>query len=151
MRRCRVRVRAAKKSVTFLRRAARAAVKTERLGYPCAVDVFLLSDQELRSVNRERRGQDAFTDVLSFPAWSPGEEPVPDPDTGRVFLGDILIAYGRVLTQARRFGHSAEREISYLAAHGALHLLGYDHGTEQDKLLMRQREDAVMERLGLER
>ena len=151
MTRCRVRARAAVQSVTLLRKCVRLAVKNERLPYPCLTDVFLVSNETIRAANKERRGVDKVTDVLSFPAWDPGGEAVPDPDTGRVFLGDILIAYGQAMTQARRYKHSAGRELGYLAAHGALHLLGYDHETEWDRAVMRKKEEDVMEKLGLPR
>ena len=147
---CRVRVTSADHT-TLLRRAVRGAVKNERLGYPCVADVFMVSDKELREVNRERRGGDKTTDVLSFPARSPEEFPLPDPDTGRVFLGDILISEERAAAQALEYGHPVEREIAYLAAHGALHLMGYDHESEWDRAVMRRKEEAVMEKLGLSR
>jgi probable rRNA maturation factor len=151
MTRCRVRVVNAAQFTPLLRRAVRLAIKNERLPSPCMADVFLISDSNVRRVNKERRNVDAFTDVLSFPALNPGEVPSPDPDTGRIFLGDILIAAGRTGIQARRYGHSYERELVYLAVHGALHLLGHNHETEWDRAVMRQKEEAVMERMGLVR
>jgi len=129
----------------------RLAVKNERLPYDCLIDVLLVSNEEIRAVNKQRRGVDKVTDVLSFPMWGAGEKPVPDPDTGRVFLGDILIAMGRATQQASTYGHSGERELGYLAAHGALHLLGYDHENEWDKARMRRKEESVMAQIGLER
>jgi probable rRNA maturation factor len=149
--RCRARVRADEEIATLLRRAVRIAVKNERLDFCCLVDVFLMPDGELLAVNRLRRGIDKITDVLSFPAWGPDEIPLPDPDTGRVFLGDILIAEDRAAAQALAYGHSAERELAYLAAHGALHLLGFDHEGEWERAVMRRKEEAVMARLELTR
>ncbi len=151
MTRCRVRVIRAGEYATLLRRAVRVAVKNERLGVPCMVDIFLISDEDIRAVNKERRGIDQITDVLSFPAWNPDEPPFPDPDTGRFFLGDILVALDRAYRQALSYGHSAEREIAYLAAHGALHLMGYDHEGEWERAVMRRKEEAVMEKLELPR
>lgn len=151
MTRCRVRVRAAEQYKPLLRICVRTVVKNERLRYPCMIDVFLVSDNDIRTVNKERRGVDKVTDVLSFPVWEAGEEPIADPDTGRVFLGDVLVAMGRAMSQSRSYGHSMERELGYLAAHGALHLLGYDHETEWDRAVMRQKEESVMDKLGLVR
>ncbi|MDR1668694.1 MAG: rRNA maturation RNase YbeY [Oscillospiraceae bacterium] len=150
---CRVRVSAAgdDEYAPLLRRAVRVAVKSERFGFPCMADVIMVTDEEIRAVNRERRGVDKVTDVLSFPARHPDEIPVPDPDTGRVFLGDILIASERAAAQAYTYQHSEEREIAYLAAHGALHLLGYDHEGEWERAVMRRKEEAVMQKLGLSR
>jgi probable rRNA maturation factor len=151
MTRCRVRVCEAGVYTLLLRRAVRLAVKNERLCYPCAADLLLVGDTDIRRVNKARRGEDKVTDVLSFPAWSAGERPAPDPGTGRVFIGDILIAEGRAREQAARYGHRTERELCYLAAHGALHLLGYSHDTEWERAVMRRKEEDVMERMGLTR
>ena len=149
MTRCRVLVYDAGEYKTLLRRAARLAVKNERLPDPCLMEVSLISDNEMRGLNRMRRGVNRVTDVLSFPMKNPGDGP--DPDTGRVYIGDVLISKKRAKKQAREYGHSVGRELGYLAAHGALHLLGYDHETEWDRAVMRKKEDAVMERLGLPR
>jgi probable rRNA maturation factor len=135
----------------LLRRCVRLAVKNERLPFPCMADVFLVTNTHICAVNKERRGVDKVTDVLSFPALNPGEKPFPDPGNGRVFLGDILIACDQAVIQARKNRHSVERELGYLAAHGALHLMGYEHETEWDRAVMRQKEENVMERMGLKR
>ena len=145
--RCRVRVYNAGDYKFLLRRAARAAVKQERLPYPCLMEAVLIPDDEMREINRIQRGADKVTDVLSFPMRNPGDKP--DPDTGRVYIGDVLISEKRAQKQAEEYGHSFERELAYLTAHGALHLLGYDHETEWDRAVMRKKEEAVMEKLGL--
>jgi probable rRNA maturation factor len=108
------------------------------------VDVSLVSDAEIRELNRVHRGIDKVTDVLSFPM--PMET---DRETGRVFLGDILLSINRAKKQAEEYGHSLERELAYLTVHGALHLLGYDHMTEAEKAAMREKEEYIMERMGL--
>jgi probable rRNA maturation factor len=135
--------------VPLLRRSVRLAVKHEGLDYPCTVEVSIVSNEQIRKVNREQRGIDKTTDVLSFPMWEANEEPVPDPDSGRVHLGVILIAYGKAMVQARKNKHSREREFGYLAAHGTLHLLGYDHDGEWRRAVMRKKEEDVMERMRL--
>ncbi|MDR0292648.1 MAG: rRNA maturation RNase YbeY [Oscillospiraceae bacterium] len=149
MTRCRVLVYGAGDYKTLLRRAARAAVKNERLPHPCMMEVVLVPDHEMRSLNRVQRGVDRVTDVLSFPMKNPGDRP--DPDTGRIYIGDVLISKKRAGKQAREYGHSLERELAYLTAHGALHLLGYDHEGEWDRAVMRKKEEAVMEKLRLSR
>ena len=134
-----------------LRGCARAVLRES--DYTAQVDILILSDAEMREVNRERRGVDKPADVLSFPFvnWQAGEEPLPEAATGRVFLGDILISIDRAAEQAGAYGHSLARELGFLAVHGALHLLGYDHGTEEERAFMRAREEAVLERRGLGR
>ena len=139
----RVRVKDAYEYTSLLRRAARTAVKAERLHCRGMVDVTLISDTEIRELNRIHRGIDKVTDVLSFPM--PNEV---DP-TGRVFLGDVLISKKRAEEQAGDYGHSLERELAFLTVHGALHLLGYDHETERERAEMRGREDFIMEKLGV--
>ena len=153
MTRCRVRVFDAGEYTPLLRRAARTAVKGERLPFPSLVDVALICDLEMREMNRSRRGVDNVTDVLSFPMLTDVRRRrppfVPDPDTGRVFLGDVLISKNRAKEQAEGYGHSLERELAYLTAHGTLHLLGYDHKTEPEKAVMRQKEEYIMDKMGL--
>ena len=141
----------------FLRKVIRTALAAEGVDFPCEVDVSVTSDAGIRDINREMRQVDAPTDVLSFPVFdlTPGELPGPedaDPGTGLVPLGDMVISLERVHAQAKEFGHSSRRELAYLAVHSVLHLLGYDHLDEgPEKARMRQREEAIMGELGLER
>ena len=135
----------------LLRRAINAALKEEGVDVPCDVNVMLTDDAGIRRVNRENRGVDAATDVLSFPfnelapgAFSP-DDCETDPETGHVYLGDMVVSIPRCVAQGEEFGHGYERELCYLAVHSVLHLLGYDHVDEgADKRLMRGREKAVM-------
>jgi probable rRNA maturation factor len=144
--------------VALIRKAIRTALRCEGVTVPCEVDVLLTDDEGIREINRDMRGVDAPTDVLSFPAFSyaPGEPPADDSDadpmTGLTPLGDMAISLERVRAQAAEYGHSERRELAYLAVHSALHLLGYDHLDEgEQKRQMRQREEAVMAELGLKR
>jgi probable rRNA maturation factor len=143
MLRCYVRVYDAKECAPLLRRAARTAAKCERSRVPTSIDVALVSDCEIRELNRTHRGIDKVTDVLSFPM---SDDPAPN---GRRFLGDVLICESAAQKQAEEYGHSFERELAFLTVHGVLHLLGYDHGTESERAVMREREEYIMERLGL--
>ena len=139
----------------LIRRVIRTALAAEGVDFPCEVDVCVTSDEGIHQVNREMRGVDRPTDVLSFPAFDlhpgelPGEEDA-DPATGLVPLGDMCLSLERVQAQAREYGHSNRRELAYLVVHSVLHLLGYDHLDEgAEKARMRAREDAIMEELGI--
>ena len=118
---------------------------------PCLVSVMLTDDEGIRRVNREFRGVDSATDVLSFPLneLQPGSfDPdlcERDLDTGAVLLGDMMLSLPRCEAQGEEFGHGIEREIQYLTVHSILHLLGYDHMDEGAmKEQMRAREKAIM-------
>ena len=140
-----------------LRRAILAALEEEKVVTPCIVEVCVTDDQGIHQTNLETRGVDRPTDVLSFPMFEllPGEKPQPDwadPDTGKVPLGDMMLSLERANAQAEEFGHSPEREVCYLAVHSVLHLLGYDHLDEGPmKSQMRQREEAILGKLGITR
>lgn len=112
------------------------------------ISLTLVSLEEIRELNRDYRDVDRETDVLSFPQFE-GVEDIPE--FGELCLGDVVICLDKVEEQAKEFGHSFERELIYLFVHSMLHLLGYDHMEEEEKALMRQREEAVMNAIGLER
>lgn len=141
----------------LIRRTIRTALAAEGLTAPCEVDVLLTDDDGIHEINRELRQVDRPTDVLSFPEFelTPGQLPGPedaDPGTGLIPLGDMVLSLERVAAQAREYGHSKRRELSYLVTHSVLHLLGYDHLDEGPmKAQMRAREEAIMALLGLER
>ena len=141
----------------LIRRTIRTALAAEGLTAPCEVDVLLTDDDGIHEINRELRQVDRPTDVLSFPEFelTPGQLPGPedaDPGTGLIPLGDMVLSMERVAAQAREYGHSKRRELSYLVTHSVLHLLGYDHLDEGPmKAQMRPREEAIMALLGLER
>jgi len=104
------------------------------------VSVLLVDDEEIRRLNREYRGMDRCTDVLSF-ALNEGEPPDPHPE----MFGDIVISVETALRQAEGSGQSLEREITWLLIHGALHLLGYDHERSADEAhQMRQLEKRIL-------
>ena len=141
----------------LIRRTIRTALAAEGLTAPCEVDVLLTDDDGIHEINRELRQVDRPTDVLSFPEFelTPGQLPGPedaDPGTGLIPLGDMVLSMERVAAQAREYGHSKRRELSYQVTHSVLHLLGYDHLDEGPmKAQMRAREEAIMALLGLER
>lgn len=123
------------------------------------VELSLVDGEQIQTLNREFRGCDRVTDVLSFPAMegikgsflSAKEHPFETDEEGRLFLGSIAICTSRAKEQAEEYGHSYERELYYLAVHGILHCLGCDHETEEEKREMRAREEEVMRTLNLTR
>ncbi|WP_235814514.1 rRNA maturation RNase YbeY [Propionispora sp. 2/2-37] len=114
------------------------------------VSVVLVDDEYIHSLNREYRGRDCSTDVLSF-ALAEGEEPDIIDGPEEELLGDIIISLDATIRQAEEFGHSVERELAYLTVHGMLHLLGYDHEQEADRQDMRAAEEEVLKALHLVR
>ena len=141
----------------LIRKVIRAALLAEGLTAPCEIDVLLTGDAGIQALNREQRGVDSPTDVLSFPMFpmKPGEKPRADwadPGADQVYLGDMMISLERANAQAEEYGHSPEREVCYLAVHSVLHLLGYDHLDEGPmKAQMRAREEAILGKLGITR
>lgn len=141
----------------LLERVISAALAAEGVETPCEINVLITDDEGIHEINLEQRGVDCPTDVLSFPMFelSPGDKPGAedaDPATGLVPLGDMVISLERAEAQAQEYGHTPERELAYLTVHSVLHLLGYDHVDEGPmKAQMRQREEAVLEFLGIDR
>ena len=138
-------------SLRLIRKAVTMALDAEGIGQPCLVSVMLTDDEGIRAVNREFRGVDRETDVLSFPLneLTPGafdpEACEKDWETGAVMLGDMMISIPACERQGEEFGHGFDREIQYLTVHSVLHLLGYDHVDEgEQKRQMRAREKAIM-------
>jgi probable rRNA maturation factor len=138
----------------LVERAVAAVLAAEGVAGAIELSVMVADDAELHRLNREYRGVDSPTDVLSFADEEP-EEGAPGfirpPGTPR-YLGDLAISYERVVSQAAEYAHSRERELAFLTVHGVLHLLGYDHERgPADAAAMREREEAVMQQLGLPR
>ena len=143
----------------LLKNCIETALTEEGVDVPCEVDVLITDDEGIHQINLEQREVDRPTDVLSFPMFyfRPGKPPKGDaldvdPETGLLPLGDMVISYERAQAQAEEYGHSVQRELGYLAVHSVLHLLGYDHMDEgEEKRQMREREEAIMSVLKLER
>jgi len=134
----------------LLRDCCSAIAASEADGSLFEVNLIFHDDPSIRAINLKFRNIDSATDVLSFP-MSDGKTFDVNPETGRKMLGDILISADHAFFQAKDFGHSVQREFAYLTVHAMLHLFGYDHMTEKDKRVMRQKEEAVLEQLGLTR
>jgi len=138
-------------SAGLIKKAVNMALDAEGIDVPCIISVMLTDDEGIQTVNREFRGVDRATDVLSFPMNElvPGEFDEQlcehDMDSGAVLLGDMMISIPRCEEQGAEFGHGYKREIMYLTVHSVLHLLGYDHVDEGEmKARMRAREKAIM-------
>lgn len=130
--------------------------------YEAEVTVILTDNQEIQSINKEHRQIDMPTDVLSFPLVDfrmPADfghvemqaEDYFDPDSGELMLGDIVISVDKVEEQAEKFGHSQTRELAFLPAHSMLHLCGYDHMEEGERLEMEKKQREILERRGYSR
>ena len=145
----------------LLEAVARAAMGLEGL-MGAEVAARLVDDEAIRSINREHRGIDRATDVLSFPTVSYREGRTAgsslklvrreyNPSTGLCFLGDLVISLPRAAEQAAAYGHSLDRELGYLTAHGVFHLMGYDHENEDGQRVMRALEEQALAMLALTR
>ena len=144
-------------SIALIKRCVRGALQAEMVGMSCEVSVLITDDWGVRGLNREFRGIDEPTDVLSFPmqefsppGWSNPDSDTLYPDTGLLPLGDIVLSAQKVFEQARENRQSVECETAYLTVHSVLHLLGYDHVDEAEgKKQMRKREEEILGELGV--
>jgi len=141
--------------IPLIKRCVWATLQVEGVFIPCEINVLITNNRQIRKINKEFRGIDKSTDVLSFPmqALNPGvfrQDPsMIDPETGLLPLGEIVLSAERVNKQAQKFMQTRERETAYLTIHSVLHLLGYDHfGEEDDTKKMREREKRVLKELG---
>lgn len=113
------------------------------------LSVTLTDNQHIHIINRQYRGVDRPTDVISFALNESDEPEVQDAEVN--ILGDIIISLERAAEQAKEYGHSYRREVAFLTVHGLLHLLGYDHMEESERLEMEEEQRVVMEALGISR
>lgn len=129
-----------RKIINKLKEVIITCLEEEGLSIDTEVSVSFVTNEEIRELNRDYRGLDKETDVLSFPIEDEFE-------VGVLLLGDIIISTKKAIDQASDFGHSVDRELAYLTAHSMFHLMGYDHINESDKLLMRNKEKEIMRKL----
>lgn len=138
-----------------LQSAIKCALKFENFKNPYEVDVTIVDNKQIREINKKYRNIDRETDVLSFPMlrFKDGKGTIGDddknPDTDEVVLGDIVLSFEKALSQSKEYEHSFEREAAYLTVHSVLHLLGYDHETDSDRVKMRNEEKKIMNELGM--
>ncbi len=132
----------------LVRRCCNAVLKLENFQGPAEISVTFTDNAQIRMLNSQYRNKDVSTDVLSFPMGENGKYDL-NMETGAQILGDIVISMEKAVEQADRFGHSLQREVGYLTAHSMLHLLGYDHEDNLERIHMREKEELIMEQLGL--
>lgn len=155
-------VEASEAIMELIRKVVIASLDHEQCEYEAEVNVTLTDNENIREMNRDFRNIDSATDVLSFPLidfespadFSHVEDPDQDsfnPDSGELMLGDIVISLERAAEQARSYGHSFEREVGFLTAHSMLHLMGYDHMEEEERLVMEERQEEILQELGITR
>ncbi len=126
---------------------------------PLAVEFVFVDEEEIQRLNRETRNMDKVTDVLSYPtldnikgkALKGEEHPFEMDEEGNLLIGSIAVCTKRAKEQAKEYGHSYERELHYLLVHGIMHCLGYDHITEEERAEMRQKEEYILEKMGITR
>lgn len=139
-----------------------AALEYADCPYEAEVNLLLTENEEIHEMNLEQREIDRATDVLSFPMIeyeTPGDFSVIDeetgeafnPETGELMLGDIVISKEKVLSQAEEYGHSPRREYAFLIAHSMLHLFGYDHMVDEERIVMEAKQREIMEIVGISR
>ncbi|MCM1387752.1 MAG: rRNA maturation RNase YbeY [Bacillus sp. (in: Bacteria)] len=141
---------------------AKAVLEAENCPYEACINLLLTDNENIRAYNREHRGIDKETDVLSFPNLDferPGDFSMAekqeadyfDPDSGELILGDIVISVDKAVEQAEEYGHSQLREFAFLMAHSMFHLCGYDHMTKEESAVMEEKQENVLTRLGIVR
>lgn len=138
-----------------------AALDYEECPYEAEVSLTLVDNNRIHDINKEFRDIDRPTDVLSFPmveyddagefAFLEDEDDCFNPETGELMLGDIIISLDKVEEQALAYGHSFTREYAFLIAHSMLHLMGYDHMTDDDAAVMEAKQRAILDNLNITR
>ncbi len=139
----------------IIREIVEAAVDYEHCPYECEVSVLITDNDGIHEINREMRQIDAPTDVLSFPmaeysapadfeSLDEDDPSIFDPDTGELLLGDIVLNQDRIESQAAEYGHAEKRELAFLVAHSMLHLFGYDHMADEERLEMERRQEEIL-------
>lgn len=137
------------------------SLDTEECPYDIELNVILTDNKEIKEINQNYREIDSATDVLSFPMvdyTSPSDFSHLEEDdtyfnieTGELILGDIVISVDKVMEQADEYGHSIERELAFLVTHSMMHLFGYDHMDEEERIVMEERQELVLRTLGINR
>ena len=139
---------------SLIERVVKAALTEQGFDRDCFVSVTVVDNESIREINREHRDIDSATDVLSFPVLEFDENGDIIDDSGDVYegktiLGDIVLSFQRAKEQSEEFGHSFEREVGFLVCHSVLHLLGHDHEDDEERAVMREHEEKILESLSL--
>lgn len=139
-----------------------AVLKSEGCPYDATVNLLITDNEGIREYNRQYREIDKETDVLSFPNLdfdAPGDfgkvtdnkADYFDPDSGELILGDVIVSADKVIEQAENYGHDQKREFAFLVAHSMLHLCGYDHMADDERVVMEAKQEAILQGLGITR
>jgi len=153
------------KYTNCIEKAAKSTLYFEKVNYSCEINVEITDNSQIQKLNKEYRGKDSATDVLSFPMIEPDKilyirntdkNKIPkifvddiNPENGLILLGDIVISIEKAIEQSEEINQSLERELMFLAVHSTLHLLGYDHElSEEADLIMRKKQREIIEYIG---
>ena len=134
----------------LIKNIARLTLIYEQVNPNAIIDVTIVDNDQIQTINKNHRDKDSATDVLSFPMinFEQGEQ---IPQKENYLLGDIVFSIEKAKSQAKDYNHSIEREMGFFIAHSMLHLLGYDHMTEDDEKRMIQKQEAILQNANLSR
>lgn len=136
----------------IIEKAVYESLKFENFNQNCEVSVSIVSNEEIKRINKQFRKIDKITDVLSFPQLTFEENEIVDVnENGEILLGDIIISIEKAKEQSKEFGHSLQREVAFLTAHSMLHLLGYDHMNKDEENEMFSKQKNILENIGIPR
>ena len=136
----------------IIEKAVYESLKFENFNQNCEVSVSIVSNEEIKRINKQFRKIDKITDVLSFPQLTFEENEIVDiNESGEILLGDIIISIEKAKEQSKEFGHSLQREVAFLIAHSMLHLLGYDHMNKDEENEMFSKQKNILENIGIPR
>ena len=132
----------------LIKKALAAAVDFENFTARCEINVTITDNAGIREMNKNYRDIDAETDVLSFPFYT-REDITSGAVPEQMILGDIVISFEKAVAQAKLYGHGKRRELAFLAVHGALHLLGYDHANAEEEKIMEDKQEGILKNISL--
>ena len=142
---------------SFVNKVIKAVLEFENCNDNYEISISFVDNEEIKDLNKQYRNIDAPTDVLSFPMLEFNKKSNDETIVKEVFideeipLGDIVISTEKVIEQAKEYGHGQDRELAFLLVHGMLHLLGYDHIQESDEIIMRKKQEEILELLNIKR
>ncbi len=145
---------------SLIEKSVLATLKYESIEMEMEIAVTIVDNEEIQAINLDQRGIDQATDVLSFPMiefqlYKSADEAIadttPNPENGLVYLGDVVLSWDKVIEQSAAYGHSREREMSFLIVHSVLHLIGYDHMNPDEEREMIEHQKGIMTALGIGR
>ena len=131
---------------TIIKKVVEEAIDFVKCPFECEVNVTIVDNDSIKEINKAQRDIDKETDVLSFPLGSGGKYDR-NMETGALQLGDIVISKEHVLAQAEAYAHSPKREFAFLIAHSMLHLFGFDHMEEEERMIMEAKQREIMEKV----